>query len=57
MLYGTETIKEALVDHSDAFSGRGAIAVIQPIVQDYGEIWDRLKRRMWPRKGNLRGGI
>lgn len=45
MLYGTETIKEALVDYAEAFSGRGTIAVIQPIIQDYGEIWDRVEGR------------
>ncbi|XP_032747895.1 cytochrome P450 2B1-like [Rattus rattus] len=39
MLYGTETIREALVDHAEAFSGRGTVAVVQPIIQDYGVIF------------------
>ncbi|XP_051017988.1 cytochrome P450 2B2-like [Acomys russatus] len=50
MLCGTETIKEALVDQADAFSGRGTVAVIEPIVQGYGVIfangerWKALRR-------------
>ena len=56
MLYGTQTIKEVLVEHAEAFSGRGTIAVIQPIVQDYGEIWARVGRRKCPRKVSLRDG-
>lgn len=46
MLCGTDTIREALVDHAEAFSGRGTVAVLDPIVQGYGEIWDRVERRM-----------
>ncbi|XP_005372213.1 cytochrome P450 2B1 [Microtus ochrogaster] len=50
MLYGTEAIKEALVDQAEAFSGRGTIAVVQPIFKDYGVIfangerWKALRR-------------
>ncbi|XP_049987961.1 cytochrome P450 2B1 [Alexandromys fortis] len=50
MLYGTEAIKEALVDQAEAFSGRGTIAVVQPIFKDYGvvfangERWKALRR-------------
>ncbi|XP_004620774.2 cytochrome P450 2B11-like [Sorex araneus] len=39
MLCGTEAIREALVDHADAFSGRGRIAVIESISQGYGVIF------------------
>lgn len=41
MLCGTQTIREALVDHAEAFSGRRIIALLQPIMQEYGEIWDK----------------
>nr|AXE71691.1 CYP2B [Arborimus longicaudus] len=50
MLYGTEAIREALVDQAEAFSGRGTIAVVQPITKDYGvffsngERWKALRR-------------
>ncbi|XP_007536662.1 cytochrome P450 2B11-like [Erinaceus europaeus] len=50
MLCGTETIKEALVDHADAFSGRGKIAVVDAVFQGYGvifsngESWKALRR-------------
>ncbi|EDM07987.1 cytochrome P450IIB3, isoform CRA_b [Rattus norvegicus] len=50
MLCGTQTIREALVDHAEAFSGRGIIAVLQPIMQEYGvsfvneERWKILRR-------------
>lgn len=37
MLCGTEAIREALVDHADAFSGRGTIAVVEPVFQGYGK--------------------
>ena len=46
MLCGTEAIREALVDQAEAFSGRGTVAVLEPIVQGYGEIWDRVKWKM-----------
>ncbi|EGW12818.1 Cytochrome P450 2A5 [Cricetulus griseus] len=36
MLYGTEAIREALVDQAEAFSGRITIAVLKPIFMDYG---------------------
>nr|AUD09041.1 cytochrome P450 family 2 subfamily B [Neotoma albigula] len=39
MLYGTEAIREALVDQAEAFSGRGTIAVIRPVFRDYGVIF------------------
>ncbi|KAK7801144.1 hypothetical protein U0070_007058 [Myodes glareolus] len=39
MLCGTEAIREALVDQAEAFSGRGTIAVVEPIVQGYGVIF------------------
>ncbi|XP_049643458.1 cytochrome P450 2B11-like [Suncus etruscus] len=36
ILCGTETIREALVDQGDAFSGRIEIAVMKPVIQEYG---------------------
>ena len=56
MLCGTEAIREALVDQAEAFSGRGTIAVLEPIVQGYGEIRDRVKWKMWSGKMWVRGG-
>ncbi|XP_006994949.1 cytochrome P450 2B1 isoform X1 [Peromyscus maniculatus bairdii] len=50
MLYGTEAIREALVDQAEAFSGRGTIAVVRPVFKDYGvvfangERWKTLRR-------------
>lgn len=37
VLCGTDAIREALVDQAEAFSGRGKIAVVDPIFQGYGE--------------------
>ena len=56
MLCGTEAIREALVDQAEAFSGRGTVAVLEPIVQGYGEIPDRVKWQMWSGKMWVRGG-
>ncbi|XP_076786314.1 cytochrome P450 2B9-like isoform X2 [Arvicanthis niloticus] len=36
VLCGTQTIREALVDHAEAFSGRGTIAALQRTMQEYG---------------------
>ncbi|XP_041510533.1 cytochrome P450 2B10-like [Microtus oregoni] len=50
MLCGTEAIREALVDQAEAFSGRGTVAVLDPIEQGYdvifanGERWKTLRR-------------
>nr|XP_048284611.1 cytochrome P450 2B1-like isoform X2 [Myodes glareolus] len=44
MLCGTEAIREALVDKAEAFSGRGTIAVFDPIVQGYGVIFSNGER-------------
>ncbi|XP_004441624.1 PREDICTED: cytochrome P450 2B11-like [Ceratotherium simum simum] len=50
MLCGTEAIREALVDQAEAFSGRGKIAVVDPVVQGYGVVfangdrWRTLRR-------------
>ncbi|XP_033621698.1 cytochrome P450 2B4 [Fukomys damarensis] len=50
MLCGTETIREALVDQADAFSGRGTIAAVEAVFQGYGvvmasgERWKALRR-------------
>ncbi|XP_075814469.1 cytochrome P450 2B1-like [Microtus pennsylvanicus] len=50
MLCGTEAIREALVDQAEAFSGRGTVAVVEPVVQGYGVIfangerWKALRR-------------
>ncbi|XP_035293987.1 cytochrome P450 2B1-like isoform X1 [Cricetulus griseus] len=50
MLYGTQAIREALVDQAEAFSGRGTVAVVEPVVQGYGVIfangdhWKALRR-------------
>ncbi|XP_052618913.1 cytochrome P450 2B1-like [Peromyscus californicus insignis] len=50
MLCGTEAIREALVDQAEAFSGRGTVAVFEPIVQGCGlifangERWKTLRR-------------
>ncbi|XP_033621697.1 cytochrome P450 2B4 isoform X3 [Fukomys damarensis] len=50
MLCGTETIREALVNHAEAFSGRGTIAVTEDFIQGYGlimangERWKALRK-------------
>uniref|UniRef100_A0A8C6MY22 Cytochrome P450 n=1 Tax=Mus spicilegus TaxID=10103 RepID=A0A8C6MY22_MUSSI len=50
VLCGTQTIREALVDHAEAFSGRGTIAAAQLVMQDYGiffasgQRWKTLRR-------------
>nr|AUD09121.1 cytochrome P450 family 2 subfamily B [Neotoma stephensi] len=44
MLYGTEAIREALVDQAEAFSGRGTIAVVRPVFRDYGVIFSNGER-------------
>ncbi|XP_052618894.1 cytochrome P450 2B1-like [Peromyscus californicus insignis] len=50
VLCGTEAIREALVDQAEAFSGRGTVAVVEPIVQGCGlifangERWKTLRR-------------
>ncbi|XP_069313772.1 cytochrome P450 2B6-like isoform X1 [Eulemur rufifrons] len=50
MLFGTEAIKEALVDQAEDFSGRGKIAMVEPVFQGYGVIfangdrWKTLRR-------------
>ncbi|XP_007941333.1 cytochrome P450 2B11 [Orycteropus afer afer] len=50
MLCGTETLREALVDQAEAFSGRGTIASVEQIFQGYGvvfangERWKALRR-------------
>uniref|UniRef100_A0A8C8YR73 Cytochrome P450 n=1 Tax=Prolemur simus TaxID=1328070 RepID=A0A8C8YR73_PROSS len=36
MLCGIEAIKEALVDKAEDFSGRGKIAMVEPVFQGYG---------------------
>lgn len=46
VLCGTEAIREALVDHGDAFSGRGKIAVLESVIQDYGENLQDIMRVM-----------
>jgi len=49
MLCGTDTIKEALVGQAEDFSGRGTIAVIEPIFKEYGKTlkgWDDVGWRM-----------
>ncbi|XP_060222440.1 cytochrome P450 2B1-like isoform X2 [Meriones unguiculatus] len=44
ILCGTEAIREALVDHAEAFSGRGTIAVLMPVFQEYGVIFSNGER-------------
>ncbi|XP_006539573.1 cytochrome P450, family 2, subfamily b, polypeptide 13 isoform X2 [Mus musculus] len=50
VLCGTQTIREALVNNAEAFSGRGTIAAAQLVMQDYGiffssgERWKTLRR-------------
>ncbi|XP_055460313.1 cytochrome P450 2B10-like, partial [Psammomys obesus] len=44
ILCGTEAIREALVDHAEAFSGRGTIAVVEPVFQEYGVIFSNGER-------------
>nr|XP_056701793.1 cytochrome P450 2G1-like isoform X2 [Euleptes europaea] len=50
VLYGYEAVKEALVDHSEEFSGRGHLATVDDFVQGYGiafangERWRQLRR-------------
>uniref|UniRef100_A0A2I3GBD0 Cytochrome P450 family 2 subfamily B member 6 n=1 Tax=Nomascus leucogenys TaxID=61853 RepID=A0A2I3GBD0_NOMLE len=39
MLCGVEAIREALVDKAEAFSGRGKIAIMDPVYQGYGVIF------------------
>lgn len=49
VLCGTDAIREALVDQAEAFAGRGKIAVVDPIFQDYGEsgCWGRGAQGRW----------
>ncbi|ELV12193.1 Cytochrome P450 2B6 [Tupaia chinensis] len=50
MLCGVEAIREALVDQAEAFSGRGKIAIVEPVFQGYGVVfangdrWKALRR-------------
>ncbi|XP_034366671.1 cytochrome P450 2B19 [Arvicanthis niloticus] len=50
MLCSTDTIREALVDQAEAFSGRGTVAVLDPVIQGYGvafangECWKTIRR-------------
>ncbi|XP_062965116.1 cytochrome P450 2B4-like [Cynocephalus volans] len=50
ILCGMEAIREALVDQAEAFSGRGIVAMVDPIFQGYGVIfangdrWKTLRR-------------
>ncbi|XP_062032759.1 cytochrome P450 2B4 [Lepus europaeus] len=44
VLCGTDAIREALVDQAEAFSGRGKIAVMDPIFQGYGVIFSNGER-------------
>ncbi|XP_036264114.1 cytochrome P450 2B11 [Pipistrellus kuhlii] len=50
ILWGTEAIREALVDQAEAFSGRAQIAVVDQVFQGYGvvfangERWKALRR-------------
>nr|AUD09049.1 cytochrome P450 family 2 subfamily B [Neotoma albigula] len=44
MLYGTEAIREALVDQAEAFSGRATVAVVKPVFKDYGVIFSNGER-------------
>uniref|UniRef100_G1LZF0 Cytochrome P450 2B11 n=1 Tax=Ailuropoda melanoleuca TaxID=9646 RepID=G1LZF0_AILME len=50
MLCGIEAIREALVDQAESFSGRGKIAIVEPVFQGYGvvfangERWKALRR-------------
>jgi cytochrome P450 family 2 subfamily B len=46
VLCGTQTIREALVNNAEAFSGRGTIAAAQLVMQDYGEILERVEWMM-----------
>uniref|UniRef100_H2QGD4 Cytochrome P450 family 2 subfamily B member 6 n=1 Tax=Pan troglodytes TaxID=9598 RepID=H2QGD4_PANTR len=39
MLCGVEAIREALVDKAEAFSGRGKIAIMDPVYQGYGVLF------------------
>ncbi|XP_012316881.2 cytochrome P450 2B6 [Aotus nancymaae] len=39
MLCGVDAIREALVDQAEAFSGRGKIAIVDPIFQGHGVVF------------------
>ncbi|KAM5210061.1 cytochrome P450 2B11-like isoform 1-T1 [Hipposideros larvatus] len=53
MLCGIEAIREALVDQSEAFSGRGKVAVVDPVFQGYGVIFANGERWKTLRKFSL----
>uniref|UniRef100_A0A8C3VV24 Cytochrome P450 family 2 subfamily B member 6 n=1 Tax=Catagonus wagneri TaxID=51154 RepID=A0A8C3VV24_9CETA len=44
MLCGTEAIREALVNHAEAFSGRGKVHIIDPVFRGYGVIFSNGER-------------
>uniref|UniRef100_F7A046 Cytochrome P450 family 2 subfamily B member 6 n=1 Tax=Callithrix jacchus TaxID=9483 RepID=F7A046_CALJA len=50
MLCGVDAIREALVDQAEVFSGRGKIAIVDPVFQGYGVVfangdrWKALRR-------------
>lgn len=54
MLCGIDAIREALVDNAEAFSGRGKIAIVDPVFQGYGKGLKGSRKGMLE-KGNLGG--
>ncbi|XP_069488822.1 cytochrome P450 2G1-like [Ambystoma mexicanum] len=59
VLWGYDAVKEALVDQGEAFSGRGSIATLESVLQDYGvnfaqgARWKELRRFTVMTMGNL----
>ncbi|XP_004620836.2 cytochrome P450 2B11-like [Sorex araneus] len=53
MLCGTKAIREALVENADEFSGRGTIAVVEPIFQGYGVVFANGERWKFLRRFSL----
>ena len=45
ILWGYEAMREALVDQAEAFSGRGHIAILDPVFQGTGEWGMRVRIR------------
>ena len=45
ILWGYEAMREVLVDQAEAFSGRGYIAILDPVFQGTGEWGTRVRIR------------